>query len=75
MVFSMALSKRNKPAKPLMRALTRPKPLKKRSHLILTPFIPAPKKARPRAAPRPIHISLPLRPKVLPFMLSPPAST
>ena len=51
MVFSMAPSKRNKLAKLLTRALTRPKLSKKRSHLILTPSIPAPKKARPRAAP------------------------
>ena len=51
MVFSMASNKRNKPAKPLMRVLTRPKPLKKRPYLILTPSIPAAKKARPRAAP------------------------
>jgi len=51
MVFSMAPNKCNKPAKLLMRALTRPKPLKKRSYLILTPSILAPKKARPRAAP------------------------
>ena len=51
MVFSIAPNKRNKPAKLLTRVLTRPKPLKKRSHLILTPSIPAAKKARPKAAP------------------------
>jgi len=70
----MAPSKRNKPAKPLTRAPTRPKPSKKHSHLILTPSVPAPKKARPRAAPRPTRISPPLRPKVLPFTPLPPAS-
>ena len=51
MVFSIAPSKRKKPAKPLTRTPTRPKPSKKRSHLILTPSIPAAKKARPKAAP------------------------
>jgi hypothetical protein len=50
-VFSMAPNKRNKLAKPLTRALTRPKPSKKRSHLISTPSIPAAKKVRPKAAP------------------------
>ena len=74
MVFSMAPNKRNKPAKPPTRALTRPKPSKKHSHLISTPSIPAPKKARPRAAPQPTPISSPLRPKVSPFTLLPLAS-
>ena len=50
-MFSMVPNKRNKPAKPLTRALTRPKPLKKRSYLILTPSIPVAKKVRPRVAP------------------------
>jgi hypothetical protein len=50
-VFSMAPNKRNKLAKPLTRALTRPKLLKKRSHLISTPSILVAKKARPKAAP------------------------
>jgi hypothetical protein len=47
----MAPNKRNKPAKPLTRILTRPKLLKKRSNLISTPSIPVAKKARPRLAP------------------------
>ena len=51
MVFSMAPNKHNKPAKPLIRVLTCPKLSKKRPNLILTPFIPVAKKARPRAAP------------------------
>ena len=51
MVFSIAPNKRNKLAKPLTRALTRPKLLKKRPNLISTPSIPAAKKVRPRAAP------------------------
>ena len=51
MVFSMAFNKRNKLAKPLTRVLTRSKPLKKRSYLILTPFILVAKKARLRVAP------------------------
>jgi len=50
-VFSMAPNKHNKPAKPLIRVLTCPKLSKKRPNLILTPFIPVAKKARPRAAP------------------------
>jgi len=70
----MASSKRNKLAKPPTRALTRPKPLKKRSHLILTPFIPVLKKAKSKAAPRPTYVSPPLRPKISPFTPSPPAS-
>ena len=77
MVFSIASNKRNKPAKLLpKRALTRPsKTLKKRSHLILTPSTPVAKKVRPRVAPQPpIRVSPPLRPKVLPFTPSPPAS-
>jgi hypothetical protein len=74
-VFSIAPNKRNKLAKPPTRTLTRPKPLKKRSHLISTPSIPAAKKARPKAAPQPTRISSPLRPKVSPFTLSPPPST
>ena len=70
MVFSMAPNKRNKPAKPLTRVLTRPKPLKKHSYLILTPSILAAKKAKPRAAPQPpTHVSTPLHPKVLLFTL------
>jgi len=71
----MAPSKRNKPAKPPTRALMCPKPSKKRSHLILIPFVPAPKKAKPRAAPRPTHVSPPLRPKVSLFTPLPPVST
>ena len=52
MVFSMASNRRNKLAKLPTCVLRRPsKILKKRSHLISTPFIPAVKKARPRAAP------------------------
>lgn len=70
----MAPSKRNKPAKPPTRAPTRPKPSKKRSHSISTPSIPAPKKARSRAAPPPTRVSPPLRPEVSPFTPSPPAS-
>jgi hypothetical protein len=50
-MFSMAPNKYNKPVKLLTRVLIRPKLLKKRSHLILTPSIPAAKKVRPRAAP------------------------
>jgi hypothetical protein len=50
-VFSMAPSRRNKLAKLLTHALTRPKLLKKRSYLILTPSIPVAKKVRPRLAP------------------------
>jgi len=73
-VFSMAPSKCNKPAKPLTRALMCPKPSKKRSHLILTPSIPAPKKARPKAAPQPTRVSLPLCPEVSLFTPLPPAS-
>ena len=75
MVFSIAPNKRNKPAKPLIRVLTRLKPLKKRFHLILTPSIPAAKKVRPKVAPLPIYISPPLRPKVLLFTLLLPLST
>jgi len=73
----MASNKRNKPAKlPPTRALTRPsKTLKKRSYLISTPSIPAAKKVKPRVAPQPpTRVSTPLRPKVLPFTLLPPAS-
>ena len=75
-MFSIAPNKRNKPAKLLTRVLTRPsKTLKKRSNSILTPSIPAAKKARPRAAPQPpTRVSTPPRPKVLLFTLSPPAS-
>jgi hypothetical protein len=50
-VFSMAPNKYNKLAKPLIYILTRPKPLKKRSYLILTPSILVTKKVRPKAAP------------------------
>ena len=50
MVFSIAPNKCNKSAKLPTCALTRPKPLKKRFYLILTPSIPIAKKARPRAA-------------------------
>ena len=77
MVFSIAANRRNKPAKlPLTCALTRPSKIsKKRFYLILTPSAPAAKKARPRAAPQPpTRVSTPLRPKVLPFTLLPPAS-
>jgi len=54
-----------------MRILTRPKPLKKRFYLILTPSILVAKKVRHRVAPQPIYIFLPLRPKVLLFTLLP----
>jgi len=73
----MASSKYNKPAKlPLKRVLTCPsKTSKKRSHLILIPSVPVAKKARPKVAPQPpTRVSLPLRPKMLPFTPSPPAS-
>ena len=75
-MFSMASNKRNKPAKLPTRASTRPsKTSKKRSHLILTPSVPAAKKARPRAAPQPtIYVSPPLRPKVSLFTPLPPLS-
>ena len=51
MVFSIAPNKRNKLAKPLTRVLIRPKLLKKRFYLILTPSIPVAKKVRPKVAP------------------------
>ena len=75
-MFSMASNKRNKLAKLLTRALTRPsKTLKKHSHLILTPSAPAAKKARPRAVPQPpTRVSPPLRPEVSLFMPLPPVS-
>jgi len=47
----MAPNKYNKPAELPTRVLTRPKPLKKCSYLISTPFIPVAKKTRPWAAP------------------------
>ena len=77
MVFSIAPNKRNKPAKLLTRALTRPSKIsKKRSNLIPTPSVLAAKKARPRAAPQPpTRVSTPPRPEVSPFTLLPPAST
>jgi hypothetical protein len=68
-VFSIASNRRNKPAKLLTRAL------KKRSHSISTPSIPAAKKTRPRVAPQPpTRVSTPPRPKVSPFTPSPLAS-
>jgi len=72
-VFFIAFNKYNKPAKPPpTRALTRFfKILKKRSYLILTPFIPAAKKVKLKATPQPsIYISPPLRLKGLLFTLS-----
>jgi hypothetical protein len=76
-MFSIASNRRNKPAKLLTRVLTHPSKIsKKRSNSIPTPSIPAAKKAKPRAAPQPpTRASTPPRPKVLPFTLSPPAST
>ena len=74
MVFSMASNRRNKPAKLPTRALTRPsKTSKKRSYSISTPFVLAAKKVKAVPQP-PTRVSPPLRPKVLPFTLLPPAS-
>ena len=70
-MFFIAPNKHNKLAKPLTRALMCPKPLKKRSYLISTPFILAPKKIKLRVAPQPTRISPPLCPKVSLFTLLP----
>ncbi len=71
MVFFMAFNRCNKLAKLPTCVLTCPfKISKKHSHLILMPFILTAKKTRPKAVPQPpIRVSLPLRPKILPFML------
>jgi hypothetical protein len=67
-VFFMASNRYNKLVKLLIYALTHPKPSKKHSHLILTPSVPAAKKAKPKATPQPpTHISPPLCPEVLLF--------
>ena len=76
MVFFMASNKHNKSAKLLISTSTRSsKPLKKHPHSILTPFAPAAKKAKPRAAPQlPIYVSTPPCLIISLFMPSPPVS-
>jgi len=71
-VFFMAFNKRNKPVKlPPKRVLIHPfKTLKKRSYLILIPFILVAKKVKPKVAPQPFTcVFPPLHPKILLFIL------
>jgi len=70
----MAFSKCNKLAKPPTCTLICLKLSKKRSYLILTLFVPAAKKVKPKAAPQPTRVSPPLRPKASPFTPEPLAS-